>query len=70
MADVIPDSKPGQIIKSTYGEIPQELVNVEKVLEEAGLSGAGPERPKQKRYTGCKSATPGTGYVLPHERHI
>ena len=41
---------PEQIIKGTYGEIPNELINVEKLLEEAGFSGAGKaphrERPK------------------------
>ena len=38
MADVV---MPEQIIKDTYGEIPDELIDVEKLLEEAGLSGAG-----------------------------
>ena len=41
---------PEQIIKGTYGEIPNELINVEKLLEEAGFSGASKaphrERPK------------------------
>ena len=37
MADVV---MPEQIIKDTYGEIPDELINVEKLLEEAGLSRA------------------------------
>ena len=32
---------PEQIRKDTYGEIPDELIDVEKLLEEAGLSGAG-----------------------------
>ena len=44
MADVV---MPEQIIKDTYGEIPDELINVKKLLEEAGLSGA------------WQSATPG-----------
>ena len=35
MADVV---MPEQIIKDNYGEIPDELIDVEKVLEEAGLS--------------------------------
>ena len=38
MADVL---MPEQIIKDTYGEIPDELIDVKKLLEEAGLSGAG-----------------------------
>ena len=38
MANVV---MPEQIIKDTYGEIPDELIDVEKLLEEAGLSGAG-----------------------------
>ena len=37
MADVV---MPEQIIKDTYGEIPDELIDV-YLLEEAGLSGAG-----------------------------
>ena len=36
MADVV---MPEQIITDTYGEIPDELINVEKLQEEAGLSG-------------------------------
>lgn len=46
MADVV---MPEQIIKDTYGEIPDELIDVEKLLEEAGLSGAGkaPHRERQ-----------------------
>ena len=36
MADV---GMPEQIIKDTYGEIPDELIDFEKLLEEAGLSG-------------------------------
>ena len=35
MANVV---MPEQIIKDTYGEIPDELIDVEKLLEEAGLS--------------------------------
>ena len=42
---------PDQLIVKAYGDIPEELVDVEKLLQEAGLSGAGPERPKRKRYT-------------------
>ena len=44
---------PEQIIKDTYGEIPDELINVEKLLEEAGLSGAGkaPHRERPKRHS-------------------
>ena len=33
MADVV---MPEQIIKDTYGEIPDELIDVEKLLEVAG----------------------------------
>ena len=42
---------PEQIIKDTYGEIPDEFIDVEKLLEEAGLSGAGkaPHRERPKR---------------------
>ena len=42
---------PDQLIVKAFGDIPEELVDVEKLLQEAGLSGAGPERPKRKRYT-------------------
>ena len=49
MADVVMSE---QIIKDTYGEIPDELIDVQKLLEEAGLSGAGKvpyrERPKRR----------------------
>ena len=38
MANVV---MPEQIIKDTYGEIPDELIDVEKLLEEAGLTCAG-----------------------------
>ena len=46
MADVV---MPEQIIKDTYGEIPDELIDFEKLLEEADLSGAGkaPRRESQ-----------------------
>ena len=46
MADVV---MPEQIIKDTYGEIPDELIDAKKLLEEAGLSGAGkaPHRESQ-----------------------
>ena len=46
MADVV---MPEQIIKDTFGEIQDELIDVEKLLEEAGLSGAGkaPHRESQ-----------------------
>ena len=42
---------PEQIIKDTYGEIPDELIDVEKLLEVAGLYGAGkaPHRERPKR---------------------
>ena len=41
MANVV---MPEQIIKDTYGEIPNELIDVEKLLEEAGLSGLHTEK--------------------------
>jgi len=53
-ADINPflaDNMPDQLIVKAFGDIPEELVDVEKLLQEAGLSGAGPERPKRKRYT-------------------
>ena len=45
MAILVMPEQSEQIIKVTYGEIPDELINVEKLLEEAGLSGLA------KRYT-------------------
>ena len=48
---MLADNMPDQLIVKAFGDIPEELVDVEKLLQEAGLSGAGPERPKRKRYT-------------------
>jgi hypothetical protein len=51
MNSLLADNMPDQLIVKAFGDIPEELVDVEKLLQEAGLSGAGPERPKRKRYT-------------------
>ena len=42
---------PDQLIEKAFGDIQEELVDVEKLLQEASLSGAGPERSKRKCYT-------------------
>ena len=46
---MLADNMPDQLIVKAFGDIPEELVDVEKLLQEAGLSGAGLERPKRKR---------------------
>ena len=51
MADVI---MPEQIIKDTYGEIPDELIDFEKLLEEAGLSGAGKAPHRESKSAAAK----------------
>ena len=47
---LLADNMPDQLIVKAFGDIPEELVDVEKLLQEAGLSCAGkaPHRGTEK----------------------